>query len=74
MKKRKKLAAWAISYRVPRRITRLRQYCRYGTVAVCPRCGNALDRDYMGYCSCCGQRLSWKKVKEATVVDVPIRM
>ena len=27
--------------------------------SVCPRCGNAVDREYMNYCPVCGQKLSW---------------
>lgn len=26
---------------------------------VCPCCQNAIDREYVAYCSCCGQKLSW---------------
>ena len=26
---------------------------------LCPRCGNAIDREYTRYCSSCGQKLSW---------------
>lgn len=26
---------------------------------LCPRCGNAIDREFTLYCSCCGQRLNW---------------
>lgn len=26
---------------------------------LCPRCGNAIDREFTFYCSCCGQRLNW---------------
>ena len=27
---------------------------------VCPQCGGAIEREYMEYCSSCGQKLSWK--------------
>ena len=26
---------------------------------LCPRCKNAIDREYTRYCSSCGQKLSW---------------
>ena len=26
---------------------------------LCPRCGNAIDREFSRYCTCCGQRLNW---------------
>ena len=26
---------------------------------VCPCCHKAIDREYVAYCSCCGQKLSW---------------
>lgn len=35
---------------------------------VCPKCGQVLDREYLQYCSNCGQRLSWTLYKNAVVV------
>lgn len=26
---------------------------------VCPSCRNTIDREYVAFCSCCGQKLSW---------------
>ena len=31
----------------------------------CPRCQNLLEREFMGYCSSCGQCLDWSKYRNA---------
>ncbi len=36
---------------------------------VCPACHVTLAREFMAYCDCCGQRLDWKKYREATVIS-----
>ncbi len=38
---------------------------------VCPQCGQALDREYLAYCNCCGQCLFWEFLKDATIVKRP---
>lgn len=35
---------------------------------ICPQCGRTLEREYLAYCNCCGQCLSWKGYKNATIV------
>ena len=37
----------------------------------CPRCGDAIDREYMRYCSQCGQCLDWRGVRKAVVRVIP---
>lgn len=32
---------------------------------VCPRCKITLERDFMGFCDRCGQRLDWQGYKNA---------
>lgn len=31
---------------------------------LCPRCKSSLERDFMLFCNCCGQKLDWNKYKE----------
>lgn len=36
--------------------------------AVCPRCGITMEREYMNYCSRCGQRVGWKGYQKVRVI------
>lgn len=47
------------SYRTIRLVTNIMVYGHGDIYPVCPRCRNALDREYMRFCSNCGQRLGW---------------
>lgn len=35
---------------------------------ICPRCSITLEREFMSYCDCCGQRLGWRYYKKAKVI------
>jgi len=37
---------------------------------VCPRCGRTMEREYMSFCSRCGQRLDWKDYESARITYV----
>lgn len=55
----------APSYRIHKKVKKIRVYpdnCFFG---VCPRCNNSIDREYQTFCNCCGQRLDWSKLDEA---------
>ena len=55
----------APSYRIPKKVKKIRVYpdnCFFG---VCPKCNNSIDREYQTFCNCCGQRLDWSKLDEA---------
>ena len=55
----------APSYRIPKKVKKIRVYpdnCFFG---VCPRCNNSIDREYQDFCNCCGQRLDWSMLDEA---------
>lgn len=54
-------AKQACSYRLPRQVTRFIPHPGGLMFPLCPRCSRCLDREYLQYCNCCGQRLSWKK-------------
>lgn len=47
----------------------------YGETAyfACPRCQSILEREYMAFCNCCGQKLNWRskviKIRHAGGVD-----
>ena len=53
--------AQARSYRFPMHVTRFTPHPHGLTFPICPRCNGCLDREYLKFCNCCGQRLSWKK-------------
>ena len=55
----------APSYRIPKKVNKIRVYpdnCFFG---VCPRCNKSIDREYQDFCNCCGQRLDWSMLDEA---------
>ena len=60
-------ATAAESYRIPMRVTHLRQY-RNTSYYICPRCGIPIEREFMSYCDRCGQCLSWKHYRQAKTV------
>ena len=38
------------------------------SMAVCPRCGITIEREYVAYCDHCGQCLGWRDFKTAVIV------
>ena len=61
----------AISYRIPLPVTEVVVFRSGDGYSVCPRCDSLLDREYMGYCNCCGQCLGWELFDHARVVTWP---
>ena len=62
------------AYRRAMPIIRLIQYPISGRCyPLCPRCNRCLDREYMAFCCCCGQKLSWKLLADAIVIPAPMR-
>ena len=52
----------AVSYRVPRHVTKCRTYRKGNQITsypVCPRCNICMEREYMAFCDRCGQKLAW---------------
>ena len=39
----------------------------------CPRCRNILDRDFMAYCSGCGQCLNWDQYRKIKILHHKFR-
>lgn len=63
----------AASYREPRPVTQMRQYASGDCYSLCPRCGQCVDREYVRFCSQCGQRLSWHVYTDLEIIEVPER-
>ena len=58
-------------YRLPIAVTDIHvfPYCSGGpSYPVCPRCGATMEREYMAFCSRCGQKLDWRRYSYARVV------
>ena len=52
-----------LTYRVPMKVADAMIFPRFPRDHIfyrCPRCQNLLDREFMDYCSCCGQCLDWR--------------
>ena len=50
----------ALSYREKMPVKEILVYKNGSVDAVCPRCKTPLDREFMAFCDCCGQRLGWQ--------------
>lgn len=62
----------ALSYRIPRPVTTLIQYSAPGSCyPLCPRCGQGMAREYIGFCDRCGQKLSWDGLEDAVIITAP---
>lgn len=59
----------ALGYRQPMEVRELARYGSGGTFPVCPRCGSAMEREYQGYCDRCGQRLGWRGLGRAQIIE-----
>lgn len=53
------------TFRMPKRVTKVRIYRDRNMFAVCPRCSTSMEYEYQLYCNCCGQCLDWSKYDEA---------
>ncbi len=57
----------AVAYRVPLPVTKVIAHTNT-TYPICPRCDLSIDREYMSFCDCCGQRLHWGLFEHAKVI------
>ncbi len=55
----------SVSYRMPMPVLRLKRMLIDDALPVCPRCDISLEREYMCYCSRCGQCLDWSMLDQA---------
>ena len=58
---------------IPKPVIKVRRYWDGDTYALCPACNRPLDREYINFCSYCGQILCWEDFVEEKieVVEVP---
>ena len=56
-----------LSFRYPMQVMKKR-YLQGSCYAICPKCENTMERDYMAFCDRCGQKLNWKNYKKAEVI------
>lgn len=58
-----------LEYRKPKNVVEV-VVCKgtNNSFAVCPTCKKWLDREYMGFCSVCGQHLSWSAFDKAKII------
>lgn len=49
-------------------VTTLRIYrVHYSEYSICPRCAIPIEREFVNYCSNCGQRLSWESYMKGDI-------
>ena len=51
-----------LKYRIPMNVTKSMSFYsfgRYSSYPICPRCKITVEREYMAFCSRCGQKLDW---------------
>ena len=56
-------------YRIPMQVNCIRRYHSGSCYPICPRCDVSLEREYMGFCDCCGQCLNWAEYEEAAIIQ-----
>jgi len=57
-----------VTYRVPMKVKTAVVFGRWPEDDIyyrCPRCQKMLEREFMSYCSSCGQCLDWSEYKKA---------
>ena len=59
----------ALRFRQPMPVRELARYRSGGTFPICPQCGSSMEREYQNYCDRCGQRLGWRQLGRAKVVN-----
>lgn len=69
VKLRNRLRIAAYRYRLPVREVLL--FSCGDAYPICPRCGSMLEREYVRFCDCCGQRLAWQFLDSAAVIHAP---
>ena len=72
----RKLFCHVIQYRVGMRIRKIMLFpTAEGETGyyLCPRCQILLEREFVAYCDCCGQRLNWDHYESAQEIRAKIR-
>lgn len=58
----------ALSFRTPMEVSQIKEMLNGDCFPVCPQCKITIEREYMNFCDRCGQKLSWKGMKDAAVL------
>ena len=58
----------AFTYQIPMEVTQILKRLNGDCYPVCPRCKMTIEREYMGFCDRCGQKLGWTKLEDAVLV------
>lgn len=61
----------ALLYRTPLQVNEVLLFASGDSYPICPRCDSTIDREYMRFCDCCGQRLGWEFIDVARIVNAP---
>ena len=73
-RRRGRLPLWEqLLYRRPMTVAEIRVFplCQNTpTYPVCPRCGRTMEREYVAFCSRCGQMLDWSGYDYAKMIYV----
>ncbi|MBR6736130.1 MAG: hypothetical protein IKL92_04630 [Oscillospiraceae bacterium] len=62
------LLAYFIGYRIERMINEAVLFPNGFIYYVCPKCNITLEREFMPYCSRCGQHLCWDSYEKSKVI------
>jgi len=57
----------AVSYRIARPVREISVRANDDSFPICPRCDRAMDREYMAFCDCCGQKINWQTLPMAKI-------
>ncbi len=69
MRKQNRNIKKQLEYRKPKRVVEVVFWKQSNdSFAICPTCKNFIDREYMGFCSVCGQNLCWKAFDKAKII------
>ncbi len=67
-----KLFFHLLSYRRKMPVTEIAVYSPHdreeNSYCICPRCAATMEREYVGFCNQCGQRLGWKNFQNARII------
>lgn len=60
-----------LEYRVSKRVTECKYFISLCTsFPICPTCRHLIDREYLSYCSTCGQKLDWRYYRKAKTIII----
>lgn len=65
----KHLGTSAKTYRKPVIVNVIVRRANGDLYPLCPRCNNTVEREYQAFCVCCGQKLDWRMLSKAVIMD-----